>query len=93
MNRKMTRVIAVSTTAAMALFLSNATIAGPKNEKRLVGSQSEALLLVGPASTANGQFLEMMGQVVILESSDTRNSVQRCLVAGGVARPIRRHRT
>ncbi|MCZ6911258.1 MAG: hypothetical protein O7F72_00485, partial [Proteobacteria bacterium] len=73
----MTKAIAVSTFTAMALFLSIATIAEPKNEKRLVASQSETLLLVGPASTAKGQTLEIMGQVVILESSDAKSSVGR----------------
>ena len=73
----MTKAIAVSAFTAMALFLSGATIGEPKTEKRLVGSQLEALLLVGPASTAKGQNLEIMGQVAILESSDARNSVAR----------------
>ena len=77
MSRKMTKAIAVSAFTAMALFLSGATIGEPKTEKRLVGSQLEALLLVGPASTAKGQNLEIMGQVAILESSDARNSVAR----------------
>ncbi|MCH6573346.1 MAG: hypothetical protein IH809_06855, partial [Proteobacteria bacterium] len=73
----MTNAIAVSTFTAMALFLSIATIAEPKSEKMLVASQSEALLLVGPVSTAKGQILEILGQVVILESSDAKSSVGR----------------
>ena len=76
-SRKMTKAIAVSTYTAMALFLSIATIADSKSEKGLVDTQFDALLLIGPASTETGQNLEIMGQLVILESSDARKSVER----------------
>jgi len=71
----MTRTIVVSAFTAMALFLSGATIGGPKNEKKLAYLQPEALLLVGTASAAKGQTLKIMGQIVFLESSDAKNLV------------------
>ena len=76
MSRKMTKAIAVSVFTAMALFLSGATVGMPKNEKRLEGSQPEALLLVGPVSRAKGRTLEIMGQLVTVEFSDAKSFVE-----------------
>ncbi len=65
MNRKMAKSIVVTTLTTMAAFLSSGT----------VGSHSEFLLLVGPASISTDQPLEIMDQVVILESSDAKRTV------------------
>ncbi|MCH8894932.1 MAG: hypothetical protein IH927_01595 [Proteobacteria bacterium] len=74
----MTKAIVVSLLTAVAIFLSNTTIAEPRNEKNsVVGLQPEALLLVGPISKAKGQTLGMMGQVVFLGSSDAKRTVRR----------------
>ena len=67
MNRKMTKAIILSILTTVAVFLSSAT----------VGSHSEFLLLVGPASIATDQPLEIMDQVVILESSDAKGTVAK----------------
>ena len=77
MSTKMTKAIVVSMLTAVAMFLSSTTIAEPRSEKKSVVSlQHEALLLVGPASTAKGQTLRMMGQIVFLESSDAKRTVR-----------------
>ena len=67
MNAKIAKTIVVSIIAVVAVCFSSATIA----EHRI----SEALLLVGPVSSAEDISLEMMGQVVILESSDAKDTV------------------
>lgn len=59
MNAKMTKAIVMSILTAVAVFFFSST----------ASAQSESLLLVGPASMAKDQTLDMMDQVVILESS------------------------
>jgi len=60
MNARMNKAIVVSTLTAAALFSFTAT----------VSAQTESLLLVGPASKATNNSLQMMGQDVILQSSN-----------------------
>ncbi len=61
MNTTMNKptVLVLLTVTALAMFFFTGT----------VSAQSESLLLVGPVSKAKEETLEMMGQVVILESS------------------------
>ena len=67
MNAKITKAIVVSILTAAAVFFFSAT----------ASAQSEILLLVGPASMAPDQSLDMMDQVVFLESSNAKDRVPR----------------
>ncbi len=69
MNAKMNKAIVVSTLTAVALFFFTAT----------VSAQTESLLLVGPVSTVKDKTLEMMGQVVILESDAAKKDVIKAI--------------
>ncbi len=60
MNTKMTKAIIVSILTALVVFFSSATMSEP----------SESLLIVGPASKATNNSLQIMGQDVILQSSN-----------------------
>ncbi len=66
MNAKINKAIILSTLTAVALFFFTPT----------VSAQTESLLLVGPVSTVKDKTLEMMGQVVKLDSSAAIDAVQ-----------------
>ena len=64
MNKPNVLVLLIVTAAAMFFFTGT------------VSAQSESLLLVGPASKAKDNSLEIMGQVVVLESSAANDAAK-----------------